>query len=49
MEVEKIQLKKISFYLVVAVKWVQYCRWQSKATEQKWQERNYTVKRRLHV
>jgi hypothetical protein len=39
-EVERVQLKKSSFELVVVTKWVEFWRWQSKVTEKKWQERN---------
>jgi hypothetical protein len=42
-EVERIQLKKGSFDLVVVKNWVEFWRWQSKVIEQKWQERNQGV------
>jgi hypothetical protein len=39
-EVERVQLKKISFESVAVKKWVEFWRWQSKVTEKKWQGRN---------
>jgi hypothetical protein len=45
-EVERFQLKKSSFELVVVENWVEFWRWQSKV---KWQERNWAMKIRLDV
>jgi hypothetical protein len=45
-EVERAQFKKCSFQRVVK-NWVKFWRWQWKVIEKKWQERNYTVTRRL--
>jgi histone H3/H4 len=47
-EVERVQLKKSSFERVVKNS-VEFWRWQAKAIEKKWQERDYAVKRRFHV
>jgi hypothetical protein len=33
----------------VVENWVEFWRWQFKVIEKKWQERNWAVKRRLHV
>jgi hypothetical protein len=35
-EVERVQLKKSSFELVVVKNWVEFWRWQSKVVEKKW-------------
>jgi hypothetical protein len=48
-EVERVQLKKSSFELVVFKNWVEFWRWQSKEIEKKWQEKNLAVESRLHV
>jgi hypothetical protein len=48
-EVERVQLKKSSFELLVVKKCVEFWRWQSKMIEEKWKERNQTVTRILHV
>jgi hypothetical protein len=34
---------------IVVQKWVEFWRWQSKLIQKKWQERNYALKRKLHV
>jgi hypothetical protein len=34
-EVERVQMKKSSFEEVIAKKWVEFWRWQSKVTEKK--------------
>jgi hypothetical protein len=39
----------IQHYTTVVENLVKLWRWQSKVIENKWQERNYTVTRRLHV
>jgi hypothetical protein len=39
-EVERVQLKKRSFKLVVVKKWVEFWRWQLKVIEKKWEGRN---------
>jgi hypothetical protein len=37
------------FTLVVVENWVEFGRWQSKATEKKWQEMNQAVQRKFHM
>jgi predicted nucleic acid-binding protein len=48
-EVEAVQLKKNSFERVLIENLVEFWRRQSKVIEKKWQERQYTVQKRLHV
>jgi hypothetical protein len=48
-EVERVQLKKSSFELVVVENWVKLWRWQSKVIEKKRQAMNQTVQKKLHV
>jgi hypothetical protein len=44
-----IKRQRRSFELVVVKKWVQFWRWHSEMIERKWQGRNETVTRRIHV